>query len=774
MTIVRQITGSSADSVLSDIVNKMFKSNPTKDADKVIKSLGLDDEKNAPSRFLYKYEIEIEFNGIKDSSGKLLTDQSSAILRPIDITNAAELIILSADPDITKDLWIQEEVYNIAKYIISPAGYQARFKNELGLKRLLPQVLSVNKTSYKNIYPPKGYFITDKADGIRAICIIRGDKNIIITSDQLFEFQKPQKNNNEGHGTTIVDGELIQSENHKEFLIFDVIVINEENMADKPFEERFKYFQHAKSILVSSGINAQTKKFIRLASDESLVPSIMKEEIEGILKNSNNPDKKYKIDGLIFIEPGKNYVSTHSYKWKDFENNTVDFLVKRAPSSILGKEPYVDTKEYKIYLLFVGIDKNLRQSLNIQFCPGYKDIFRTFNYDSDYFPIQFSPSGSPYAYIFRHKSDEDIDNKIVEMRCASKENICIDMSGRIGITNWGIVKIREDRQRDLLTNQYFGNDFFVAEMIWLNYLDPFSVDQLWNGPSADYFINNKANTYKAQTALISFMKSEVMESISQSKTVIDIGIGKGQDLGRYFKYKIHNLIAIDKDPAALSSLVTRKYDIVKSNKRNKNIKQFSTHIQIIVADINEEYPVNIAKLESAGFILETAQAVVCNLAVHYFMSSIESIRNFITFIKMVIGVGGIVVLTFMDGKRVHNLFKSNNISEGQYWKYFEGESNKYSIKRMYGGDKKEIEPSGQKISVLLPFSNGIHYEEYLVNTDTLRKEFESKDFRQISLSYADSFLREFKSRNKLMADSLSEGDKEYISLYGEMRFKRFV
>lgn len=88
------------------------------------------------------------------------------------------------------------------------------------------------------------------------------------------------------------------------------------------------------------------------------------------------------------------------------------------------------------------------------------------------------------------------------MRCLKRE---------INYVRWEIVKIREDRQQDLKTGGYFGNDFKTAELTWLNYMDPFSFEELAKGPSGMYFAGAKTGIYRAQTALISFIKQEIIQ-----------------------------------------------------------------------------------------------------------------------------------------------------------------------------------------------------------------------------------------------------------------------
>ena len=68
-----------------------------------------------------------------------------------------------------------------------------------------------------------------------------------------------------------------------------------------------------------------------------------------------------------------------------------------------------------------------------------------------------------------------------------------------------------------------------------------------------------------------------------------------------------------------------------------------------------------------------------------------------------------------------------------------------SIKKIYSSETLEV--CGQKIGVLLPFSNGEYYEEYLVNTKTIIREFKDNGFQLIENTSISSKLQEFNLSN---------------------------
>jgi hypothetical protein len=789
MTVTRQIMGSDARTSLEHIINLMFRTNPAMTPKTLLGVLHLDDSPAA--RALYKYEVEAELVG---------EPETLDAVRPADITAVAETILHLANPEYVREAAMQAEVYRAAQHIIRAPGYLRQFQHELGMKRLLPQAIAITRADYRGIYPPKGMYLTEKADGKRAVALVHDSRGVVI-ADSLYEFtpkgasdSKTGQIDSRLHNDTIVDGELVVGPGAGgaggavTFYAFDLIAIAGESVTSDSFEKRLEKLAKAVDILVEAGIPAFAKTYVRLAEGDP-------KYLERAILEVHKAVRPYSIDGLIFVEPGKSYEETANYKWKSASDNTIDFLARRAPPSVLGKEPFVDKKGHKLYFLFVGISPELYDALGLQWCPGYSDLFGTTGplalkrgtprmdaNTGSYFPIQFTPSDSPLAYLYHHPDTSplgDVDGKVVEGRCTGD---CPAAGGGLSLVEWAMTRVREDRRRELLTKRYYGNDFYTAELIWLNYIDPFPLEQLWEGPSLDYFVRPKAGIYRAQTALISYMKTERILSLKHSDWVVDVGAGKGQDLGRYLDAEIHNLVAIDQDRAALSELVRRKYSF--AGKRGTTTEDESpvytshgrrraraTTIHVLRADASAPHSETLAKLENLGLRRASADAVVCNLVVHYFLESVESMRNIVALVRGIVKVGGQVIVTALLGKAVHKLFQTMRVPSGGTWEVREGDGPpKYALRRLYSSTT--LEAVGQRIGVLLPFSDGRFYEEYLVNTESLEATFVARGFSLKSSTNAASLIPNFEVRNRALASLLTAGDKQYLSLYGELVFRR--
>lgn len=756
ITIVREMSSNEAKKALKSIINSMFKEKTIEHFLSLLTSINL-------SEMLYKYEIEIEFLGTlsKDSNVIDATPALLNIIRPADVIAAADIILNIKNPEYKNVSQYQEEIYKIAQYIIHQPSKLIEFGQNGTLKRLLPQVIAITKNGYMSMYPPKNLFITDKADGKRCIAVVRNFIGILMT-DKITKFAPIAPiTDPECELDTILDGELITIDGVDRFFAFDIIALTGINTSIEVFDKRFGYLEDGVNILnkVFGDTFAQVKSIHLIERDDP-------EYLESIIKQAYELPKPYQKDGLIFIENEKPYELTISYKWKSTQDNTIDFLVKRCPRELLGKHPFIEKRDHKIYFLFVGINIYEMEKLSLKTCEYYTQIFgKNINENPTYIPIQFSPPDVPYAYIYQHPNthSDTIDNKIVEFRCKGD---CTAAGGGSLFVDWEIVRIRDDRTPDA---HYYGNHIFTAEDIWLNYINPFSINGLWEKDDDQYFKTIKGKQYEAMVKVINFVKGERIQALSHATWILDIGAGKGQDLGRYFNAGVRNLIALDQDRAALTTLIERRKQFIKQSKHKGARKGNMTSVYIILSDINHEESSSIVdKCKRLG--MGMCDAIVCNLAFHYFLGTSESIANFMTIAEETVAENGLICITCFCGESIYNLFKKLKISTGDKWELYENDILKYSIERRYSSNN--LEYCGQKIGVLLPFSMGKYYEEYLVNVGAITKEFKKRGFKRESFETLDKVFARFSAKDHRTYSFLTENDKEYLSLYCEVVFKR--
>lgn len=821
LTIVRQLTSADAAASIHSIVDTMFRRRAAMTPANMLQLLEL--ENNEAPQQLYQYEIEAEYLGGAEAPGDLggaaqapkgpekrdfgEFDSGGDPIRSADITAMADAVLHHISPEYLEESAYQAEVFRVASHIIASTSLLEQFRHKLGLKDLLPPVVPLTRAEYFDIFPPAGHYLTDKADGVRAIAYLGGEGRCTVLADKRYDFavsneQKLRRDRSGAPMITLVEGELVThrrppqkpggpaaskapakkpGEPAMTFYAFDVLVVAGDSLVEAAFEARLEAMPVALSLLqevASTEIAFAAKTYVHLGATPQAIHDAVRE-----LTQRKQP---YETDGLILVEPGKPYRDTVTRKWKPIEHMTIDFLARRAPRAVVGagKAPFVDKPGHKLYFLFVGITPEDFSALGLQHCPGYQDLFggrqtRDERWNSgSYFPIQFSPSDAPHAYLYQHPEGSpfgDIDQQVVEARCRGE---CA-AAGSAQLVDWELVRTREDRRRELLARRYFGNNFRVAELTWINYLSVFRLEELWEGPEMGYFREAKSGAYRAQTAVVSFVKTRGIAELSHARCVIDYAIGHGQDLGRYFEAGVHQLIGVDRDRAALMELVKRKWTFAKQGRgpgRHRAAadgaprKSRGTAVHVLVADLLEPFAATIEKVKRAGMPEEGADAVVCNLAVHYFAEEPAALKNFVVLCRASVRVGGSVRLTTMAGDRVHALLQAEKVQDGGTWDAREGEALKYSIRRLYAS--QELAPTGQRIGVLLPFSSGEYYDEYLVNVEYLTKLFVARGFRRASFDALDAFLSEFGTREPRVAHQLTAADKHYLGLYCELVFTR--
>jgi SAM-dependent methyltransferase len=344
---------------------------------------------------------------------------------------------------------------------------------------------------------------------------------------------------------------------------------------------------------------------------------------------------------------------------------------------------------------------------------------------------------------------------------------------------WELVRVREDRAKDLLSARYFGNDLRTAEATWLNNVDPFPLEMLWEGPGGDYFVAPKEGAFAAQTAVVRFLKARGIAPLQHADWVVDLGTGRGGDLNLYLKAGVRHLVAVDSSRAALTELVRRRLEAAFRRGAGRGPggraggpagpapPEGRTALHVLAADAARPAAETAAALGRLGVPPGGADALVCNLAVHYFLGSAEGLRNFAALAGALVRPGGRVVLTFLDGARVHALLRG--LPEGGSWDLFEGGVRKFSLRRHYAAPR--LEAAGQRIAVLLHFAGGEYYEEFLVNVAALSAEMKARGFApEAPPVYAADLVGAFRAQRPELAGRLSPQDLEYLTLIMGLTF----
>jgi len=624
------------------------------------------------------------------------------------------------------------------------------------LKQMLNAAVSPTKAEYAaNIFPLKGYFLTEKANGVRAVALLYQGATVIV-GDSLLEVSGSPT----GGPTSALDGEWVPAEKGGKFYAFDCLFADGQSVVGMPFEERKEALGQVVAASANPAIVA--KKYVRLD------PAALKKQIEAAW-GAKYP---YDIDGLIFTESGKPYRETANWKWKPMEQNTIDFFAVKCPANVRGQPPYMPKEGSDLYLLFCGVSSFSKSTICIEPLPFFRDLFEAV--DPRYMPVHFACPFDPLAYLYYHPANSvPIDRKIVEMRRDRVDS------------PWILMKIREDRVGT------WGNNYGTAVKVFSNYVNPFPLEALWN-PSAGYFAEKGEIELVASNKLRRFALTILLydEVPKPGGIVLDLGGGRGADFVRYATCAGASwVINVDNDAGALTESVSRYLSAPPSAKSASahwliNMKRrhrapgrdagcASFKYSTVKADLAAPEATHdqlAAAIGKSGISAGSAAIVMSTFAFHYFCGSLEVMRRTLRLIGTFLKAGGIAIISTMSGEKVHKLLTAPNV-RGKWEVRDEGAAfPRYSIGWTAPmGDTPA--PAGQMIKVSVPFAEEL-YEEPLCNFSAVIAEAKKVGLMLRKRIAFGEFINMFKSAEPALASRLVKADLEYNDLFEALVFTR--
>lgn len=630
-------------------------------------------------------------------------------------------------------------------------------QKKLTLKNILNAAKSLTKSDYyQDVYPPLGWFITDKADGERCVVYaVKDTINVVYKDIETVTVPSISK--------TIVDCELIKTYDGKRMLgIFDVLYSNDQNLTEMFIEDRMSYAQAAlsaiKEPLAGIGIEAYIKEYVQIG-----------QPIEESVLKVYNTKRPYKTDGLILTSQTGDYYKTNNYKWKPTEENTIDFMVIRCPPLLMGFKEKSKRPGYTLYVLMNGMNDIRRKQYGITLWDSYSED-TGIDKSKPYIPVLFQSVLWPYAYLYYHKDTEDsvdLHGLVCEFSVnkAAADTLKSAFSRGAVDSNldlWHLNRIRDDRS--VLAGE-FGNDFSIAEQIFSGVIDPFALEDLWLGNSS-YFEKTRDLMYRAPNKFKRFVIKKAFEKyLGAGQIVLDVAAGRGADIAPYMSSGISRLVAIDIDPTALVELIRRSMDPGILNLRRGS----SMKLNVLVSDITGNPNVN-RKAIIDRFAVENVNVIVCNFAFHYFCVNTTAVANALSFISDMASPyeDTYFIMTVMNGAKVFELLR--DVETGKSWSVTENSLEKYLIRKDY--DASELSNFGQKISVKLPMTTKL-YQEPLCNIDAvISKAAEFKFVVEYNESFGD-YLSKFIAAEPAVSKSLTYDDINYCKLHQLVIFKKY-
>ena len=317
--------------------------------------------------------------------------------------------------------------------------------------------------------------------------------------------------------------------------------------------------------------------------------------------SADDPDD---VDGII-IQPNNEYNNKNTFKWKPAELLTIDFRMNPIPENMLGDEIYklagVNSSNFdRAFALTVGFDAQL-------FKPK-----PTRNADDKI--IEFN------GIIFVEDSTEHAKWVDTIAECKWEDNTFVP------------IKIRDDR--------FQPNNYKTALDVWVDIHNPIGLTTI---TGEDLVTMRKMHNRVKESTLRRFLK--------EGDTVVDIGSGRGGDLGKWRKLKLGKVFAIEPNETNAEEFIRRW----ESDK-----EKFKLLPNITLIDTGAEDTQTIK--EKLGSL--RLNAMVSFFSLTFFGEDEDTYNSLLETIQL-IPPGGYFFGAVMDGERVGKLLSKERIKQSR-------------------------------------------------------------------------------------------------------------
>ena len=506
----------------------------------------------------------------------------------------------------------------------------------------LPQTLTF-ETFKKRILTKKPYSVTEKADGERYLLMVDRNGGLSLISRGMDITLLKDAGDKADFAGTILDGEFYKGK----YYAFDILTVNGTNVQSKKLPERLM-------ILYNTLINMKVKilKMKNFLVDDGKNITEYPSQAKTSLKNiydaaqavwSRKASFPYPLDGLIFTPTNDPYFSRGILKWKD--ENTIDLYYKGNKLHLAGFG--ANGKEYMI-LPFEGFDG--------------KGTFKT-------------KSKTIINKIFVDKeAPENVRKGLLPSAIPGPAGVG---EFKFENNNFKLIRKRPDKQ--------FPNGIEASNQVWESITSPLVIKDLSSGPGAMRDFHSE-------------IKAKLIQKYAKGKSVIDIGSGKGEDVGKYMKSNSKPVVG---------------FDLVKEEYPHPNYMTF--------------HKVNNEIYRIKNYVKEKYDVININFAIHYFLKNRATFESLVMNIHENLKKGGVIMATVLDGKLIYKSLKNKN----------KVNTNKYTMTKKYNNSMNINSPKfkllGQEVEVLV---KGTKYfdkpiSEFLFNFDKFLKIMEQMGFELV-------------------------------------------
>lgn len=532
-----------------------------------------------------------------------------------------------------------------------------------------------------------------------------------------------------------------------------------------------------------------------------------------LMWNSYRTDSKircpYLLDGLIFQPNEQAYITDRKnkdnlrveYKWKPSDKNSIDFYIEFLRDEVTNKiltiydnsyggEDFVKNKPYRICYLYVGENMGGDQEHPI--------LFKQHDKINRYFE----------AYIYLSDGEpRDLDGDIINDRTVVEFYYNSDEQNPH--FKWVPIRTRYDKTESVIKyKKKYGNYKTVANSVWQSIIKPITIhdfEDLAKGNNPDknqYYYNNKLDKLRkmidAKTIAIltkktqyyqrqdrdiagpmrqfhNWIKSNLIQTYcgnvyaEHQTTVLDIGVGRGGDLRKYYLAKVKKVVGIDPDKQGLidetNGAISRYKDIKKKMPNVPQMDFIRADAGVLLNFSDQNVALggidnNNRKYFEKYFSDDPAKRmkfdrINCQFAIHYLLSDSVVWNNFKTNINNYLDDDGYMIITAFDGKKVAELLHGKE----KYTSYIISDKGKkeifFEIVKKYEDKKNKDDIFGTGNAIDIYFSwiseENRYITEYLVDPDFLTNEF-MKDCN-MELVDTDNFENQFEKHKQYFLNS---------------------
>jgi 2-polyprenyl-3-methyl-5-hydroxy-6-metoxy-1,4-benzoquinol methylase len=384
---------------------------------------------------------------------------------------------------------------------------------------------------------PSKYGVTDKADGERYVLFIsQGDVHLI--SNNLHVKKTPLRVEDKKYHNALIDGELIEIEEKRVFLPFDIIYL--QTIGDFRFNEKYTLTIRLRYLndLLANVFNQ--KFFIKnylddnKDFDENLIEKFYSKEIASywsqfnkdldtiksdsllvrgkiyftpygasmsevflyskILWDNYNYKKlaPYMLDGLVYTPLNYPYmISSHSsntgartsnsnlteLKWKPARQNSIDFFIRFER----------DTNN-NISLFFNNNDPTIEATKSYRICHLYVGSTQSGVGER---PVPFRVNGvEQRAYLYLDQGQvRDLNDDVIEDETVVEFIYDMSLDETIkSVHRWIPIRTRYDKTESVMKYQKkYGNEMHIASRIWKSINNPITLDNIYSLSKSESF-----------------------------------------------------------------------------------------------------------------------------------------------------------------------------------------------------------------------------------------------------------------------------------------------